>query len=242
MEPGTAKTSRPKSVARRAVISEPERRDASTTTTPEERPAMIRLRIGKFCGRGSVPGGYSESEQVLGGQALLQPARARADSRRRGRTRARRSSRPGPRARPRAPRHRRRARSPRRPPSPAAESSWREAPGHVAPVPRRVPRAHDRHGRQPEPLEPAERVEEERRIGDLPEGLGILGVEGRHEPDAGALDRRRPAQRLAYRPGRAERRAPAAGSPGPRTARPRPRTAGPPPRRARAGPARAAAA
>ena len=63
MEPGTAKTSRPKSEARRAVISEPERREASTTTTPDESPAMIRLRIGKFWGRGSMPGGYSESSR-----------------------------------------------------------------------------------------------------------------------------------------------------------------------------------
>ena len=62
-EPGTANTSRPKSAASRAVMSEPERRDASTTTTPAESPAMMRLRIGKFCGRGSVPGGYSESRR-----------------------------------------------------------------------------------------------------------------------------------------------------------------------------------
>ena len=36
--PGTANTSRPKSLARRAVMSEPVRREASTTTTPDGEP------------------------------------------------------------------------------------------------------------------------------------------------------------------------------------------------------------
>ena len=52
-EPGTAKTSRPCSPASRAVISDPERRAASTTTTPSERPEISRLRRGKSCARGS---------------------------------------------------------------------------------------------------------------------------------------------------------------------------------------------
>ena len=43
-EPGTAITSRPASAASRAVISEPERGAASTTTVPGASPAMIRLR------------------------------------------------------------------------------------------------------------------------------------------------------------------------------------------------------
>jgi hypothetical protein len=43
-EPGTAITSRPASAARRAVICEPERGAASTTTVPLLIPAMIRLR------------------------------------------------------------------------------------------------------------------------------------------------------------------------------------------------------
>jgi hypothetical protein len=46
-EPGTAKTSRPCSAAKRAVIKDPERRAASTITLPCARPAMIRLRRGK---------------------------------------------------------------------------------------------------------------------------------------------------------------------------------------------------
>src|SRR5262245_4682763 len=44
---GTAKTSRPCSAANRAVMSDPEQRAASTTTTPIERPEMRRLRRGK---------------------------------------------------------------------------------------------------------------------------------------------------------------------------------------------------
>ena len=43
-EPGTAITSRPASAASRAVISEPDRGAASTTTVPLLIPAMIRLR------------------------------------------------------------------------------------------------------------------------------------------------------------------------------------------------------
>ena len=40
----------PARAARRAVISEPERSAASTTTTPSDRPEMIRLRRGKVAG------------------------------------------------------------------------------------------------------------------------------------------------------------------------------------------------
>ena len=45
--PGTAKTSRFCSIAWLAVESEPLRGVASTTTTPRQRPEMIRLRCGK---------------------------------------------------------------------------------------------------------------------------------------------------------------------------------------------------
>ena len=58
-EPGTAKTRRPWSAARRAVISEPERLAASTTTTASDRPEMMRLRRGKSRARGSQPIGIS---------------------------------------------------------------------------------------------------------------------------------------------------------------------------------------
>ena len=59
--PGTANTSRPCSSAQRAVIREPLRSVASTTTTPRARPLMRRLRDGKWCDSGRVPNGCSES-------------------------------------------------------------------------------------------------------------------------------------------------------------------------------------
>lgn len=46
-DPGTAITSRPASAANRAVMSDPDRGAASTTTVPSASPAMIRLRDGK---------------------------------------------------------------------------------------------------------------------------------------------------------------------------------------------------
>jgi len=54
--PGTAKTSRPCSPAKRAVISEPDRSAASTTTTPIEMPEIRRLRRGKSLPLGAKPG------------------------------------------------------------------------------------------------------------------------------------------------------------------------------------------
>src|SRR5262249_2301919 len=53
--PGTANTSRPCSPAKRAVISEPERSAASTTTTPSEIPEITRLQRGKSFPRGEKP-------------------------------------------------------------------------------------------------------------------------------------------------------------------------------------------
>ena len=49
MRHGTAKTWRPYSVAKLAVIKAPLVRLASTTTVPRVMPATIRLRIGKDC-------------------------------------------------------------------------------------------------------------------------------------------------------------------------------------------------
>jgi hypothetical protein len=60
-EPGTANTSRPCSPASRAVINEPERRAASTITTPAGRPDIRRLRRGKSRARGSQANGISET-------------------------------------------------------------------------------------------------------------------------------------------------------------------------------------
>ena len=51
IEPGIANTSRPASAASRAVISEPDCSAASTTSVPRARPAMMRLRCGKFVGQ-----------------------------------------------------------------------------------------------------------------------------------------------------------------------------------------------
>ena len=59
-EPGTAKTSRPCSAAMRAVISEPDRCAASTTTTPIAAPEIRRLRRGKSRASGTCPIGISE--------------------------------------------------------------------------------------------------------------------------------------------------------------------------------------
>jgi hypothetical protein len=56
-EPGTAKTSLPNSPASRAVISEPDRVAASTTTVPSVMPAISLLRLGKSRARGSQPNG-----------------------------------------------------------------------------------------------------------------------------------------------------------------------------------------
>ena len=47
--------------ARRAVISAPEARPASTTSTASASATMMRLRAGNCCRCGGVPGGYSES-------------------------------------------------------------------------------------------------------------------------------------------------------------------------------------
>ena len=59
MRPGTAPTSRLSSVAISAVISEPDRSRASTTTVIRLSAAMIRLRAGKVQRRAVVPGGSS---------------------------------------------------------------------------------------------------------------------------------------------------------------------------------------
>ena len=59
IEPGIANTSLPCSAASRAVISEPDCSAASTTSVPRDRPAMMRLRLGKFWLSGGVPSGNS---------------------------------------------------------------------------------------------------------------------------------------------------------------------------------------
>ena len=61
ISPGTAKTSRPVSSAKSAVISAPLRSRASTITVAEARPATMRFRAGKRHGAGSTPGAYSDA-------------------------------------------------------------------------------------------------------------------------------------------------------------------------------------
>ena len=60
-EPGTAITSTSRSIAARAVISEPPRSRLSTTTRTSLSAARMRLRIGNRNGSGAVPGGHSDS-------------------------------------------------------------------------------------------------------------------------------------------------------------------------------------
>ena len=52
--------------ASRAVISEPKRLAASTTTSPRERPEISRLRRGKSRARGSHPSGISVKANPVG--------------------------------------------------------------------------------------------------------------------------------------------------------------------------------
>ncbi len=56
----------------RAVISEPDCSAASTTSVPCDKPAMMRLRCGKFAASGGVPNGYSLSEEAVVRNAMGQ--------------------------------------------------------------------------------------------------------------------------------------------------------------------------
>ena len=175
-------------------MSEPDRRDASTTTTPAERPAMMRLRIGKFCGRGSVPGGYSETRtwsaasrsfsgrvlaRVVDVEAAAEDGDRSARTLERGLVRRRVDA-----AREaRDDRHARARQLPRE----------REATSRPYRVASREPTIAD--GGEAQPLEAAEREEDEGRVGDLAQGRRVLVVEGRQETHAGALDARGPAHR-----------------------------------------------
>ena len=75
--PGTARTSRPSSIARRAVINAPDRAAASTTTVARDSPARMRLRSGKWCFRGGVPGGYSVISAPSTASSAANPACSR---------------------------------------------------------------------------------------------------------------------------------------------------------------------
>ena len=74
MDPGMANTSRPCSLARRAVISDPDAGAASTTSVPCARPEIMRLRLGKLAASGGVPRGYSLTSNPC---AAIRRARSR---------------------------------------------------------------------------------------------------------------------------------------------------------------------
>ena len=177
IEPGIAKTSRPASAASRAVISEPDCTAASTTSVPRARPAMIRLRIGKFA---PAPAFRSRTRSPAGRhrRSSARAIGAASDSRCRDRCRRRRSSCRRRRARLRAQRRRCRARARTRRPS-------RRRPG--APRTRARSRALAasgcgcRRSRSPAPAatRSAARVEEQRGVGALEQRLRVALVADR---------------------------------------------------------------
>ena len=61
--PGTARTGRPNCVAKSAVVSEPDRSAASTTTVSAASAAIRRLRATKHQRNAVNPGGSSETTQ-----------------------------------------------------------------------------------------------------------------------------------------------------------------------------------
>ncbi len=76
---GTASTSRPCSSAQRAVMSDPLFSPASMTTTARDRPLMMRLRSGKKCGSGGVPGHELAHDARRVAASRARAPRARAD-------------------------------------------------------------------------------------------------------------------------------------------------------------------
>jgi len=65
--PGTAKTSRPCSSASLAVMSDPLRGAASTTTVPRQIPLISRFRTGKWPGkRGGAKRKFAQDRAVRG--------------------------------------------------------------------------------------------------------------------------------------------------------------------------------
>ena len=113
--PGTAKTSRFCSIAWWAVTSEPLRGAASTTTTPRQRPEMIRLRCGNSSGERPLTHRHLGHDAPRRRRPPRPARRAREDRSPTGRWPGRRSSGRRP-SRPRgAPRRRSPGPGPRRP-------------------------------------------------------------------------------------------------------------------------------
>ena len=172
-------------------MSEPLRREASTTTTPEDIPAMIRFLTGKLLDCGSVPGRKLGEEQIPRPHRLLQRGvlarvidiEAAAEHRDRPSRRAQRRL-------VRALVHA--AREARNDRDPGGGELAREARRHVPPIARRRPRPDDADGRQAQAFEVAGGEEQEGGIGDLGERIGILLVESGHDADSRALELRDP--------------------------------------------------
>ncbi len=62
-------------------MSEPEDRVASITSTPRASPLTTRLRRGKFCGNGGVPGANSETMQTAAREVVRErPVLRRIDT------------------------------------------------------------------------------------------------------------------------------------------------------------------
>ena len=192
-EPGTAKTSRPCSSAKRAVISEPERAAASTTTTPSAIPEMIRLRRGKWRACGSLPSGNSATIAPCRRKRLVEPAvllgiddiDAAGDDRD-GAGRERAQMRGGVDA----------AGEPGDDDEPALAERGGELAGEAPAIGRGVARADHRHHRPLEPLGPAEHAQHRRGILDLGERIRIGGLAPAHEAGAEAM-RARPSSASA---------------------------------------------
>ena len=200
---------------------------------------MMRLRIGKFWGRGSVPGGYSETKEVLGAEPLLEaPVLARivhVEAAAEHRDRAAR-----PLERRLVSRGVHAAREPRDDRDARRRELAREPPGDVAAVARGVPRPDDRHRRKAQPLDPPEREEEKRRIGDLRERAADTRRRRRSRSRCRRARSRRPSAEPRDRRARAGRPAPDPESRNPRRSRPHSRTgaASRPPRARRTGQSR----
>src|SRR5690606_32489630 len=69
--PGTAITTRPRSLAHETVFLAPERAAASTITTPAPSAAISRLRARKLALTGCVPGGTSDTTAPLSTIAFM---------------------------------------------------------------------------------------------------------------------------------------------------------------------------
>ena len=211
ISPGTAKTSRPSSSARSAVISAPLRSRASTTTVAAQSPATMRLRAGNRQGAGSTPGAYSETmrpasrdaTRELGVRGRIVAIDAAAED---GDRRPVRLERPAMRLGVDA------AGEPAHDDEPGSRELPAQAAGDRGAVPGACARAHDRHRRLGEKLGLRQAAEEEprRRIVDRSEERREVRRRPRRRSDAAAASRSRYA-RSSKRRSNARQRSPRGG-------------------------------